>query len=231
MRLYYFKGIIYEDFFFFGQNLLHKSRERCSNCFFYPFDYILVIIFSVMCDYPGQNMGMGSLSLLQGIFPTQGLNPGLLHCGQTLYQLSHKRSPRILDWVAYPFSRASFWPRNWTRVSCIAGGFFTSWAIRKPRYNQQHVYMKKLKNKTELCYLQFLQSFLIMIALELSCSRLGIFLLWKCKDNQVYGSTEALFYLQMTEKILWSFFPVGMILCFAQKGIFCVLFLLSIEAE
>ena len=33
----------------------------------------------------------GSLSLLQGIFPTQGLNPGLLHCRQILYQLSHKR--------------------------------------------------------------------------------------------------------------------------------------------
>ena len=35
---------------------------------------------------------MGSLSLLQGIFPTQGSNPGLLHCRQILYQLSHKGS-------------------------------------------------------------------------------------------------------------------------------------------
>ena len=41
---------------------------------------------------PGQNTGVGSLSLLQGIFPTQGLNPGLLHCRQILYQLSHKGS-------------------------------------------------------------------------------------------------------------------------------------------
>ena len=38
---------------------------------------------------PGQNSGLGSLSLLQGIFPTQGLNPGLPHCGRILYQLSH----------------------------------------------------------------------------------------------------------------------------------------------
>ena len=38
--------------------------------------------------------GVGSLSLLQGIFPTQGLNPGLPHCRQILYQLSHKRSPK-----------------------------------------------------------------------------------------------------------------------------------------
>ena len=47
----------------------------------------------------GQNIGVGSLSLLQGIFPTQGSNPGLLHCRQILYQLSHKGSPII--WVAY----------------------------------------------------------------------------------------------------------------------------------
>ena len=37
--------------------------------------------------------GMSSLSLLQGIFPTQGLNPDLPHCRQILYQLSHKGSP------------------------------------------------------------------------------------------------------------------------------------------
>ena len=80
---------------------------------------------------PGQNTGVGSLSLLQGIFPTQGSNPGLLHCRWILYQLSHKGSPRILEWVAYPFSRGSSWPRNWTGVFCIAGGFFTNWAIRE----------------------------------------------------------------------------------------------------
>ena len=42
---------------------------------------------------PGQNTGMGSLSLLQGIVPTQNLNPGLPHCRRILYQLSHKGSP------------------------------------------------------------------------------------------------------------------------------------------
>ena len=77
---------------------------------------------------PGQNTGVGSLSLLQGIFPTQGANLGLLHCRWILYQLSHKGSPRILEWVAYPFSSRSSWPRNLTRVSCIAGRFFTNWA-------------------------------------------------------------------------------------------------------
>ena len=47
---------------------------------------------------PGQNTGAGSLSLLQVIFPTQGSNPGLPQCRWILYQLSHKRSPRILEW-------------------------------------------------------------------------------------------------------------------------------------
>ena len=42
---------------------------------------------------PGQNTGGGSLSLLQGIFPTQGSNPGLPHCRRILYQLSHNGSP------------------------------------------------------------------------------------------------------------------------------------------
>ena len=84
---------------------------------------------------PGQITGVGSLSLLQGIFPTQGSNPGLPHCRQILYQLSHKGSPRILEWVAYPFSSRSYWPRNQTRVSCIAVGFFTNWAIRETGTN------------------------------------------------------------------------------------------------
>ena len=80
---------------------------------------------------PGQNPGVGNLSLLQGIFPIQGSNPGLWHCRQILYQLSHEGSPRILEWVAYPFSNGSSWPRNPTGVSCIAGGFLINWAIRE----------------------------------------------------------------------------------------------------
>ena len=80
---------------------------------------------------PGQDTGVGSLSLLQGIFPTQGQNPGLPYCRQILYQLSHQGSSRILEWVAYPFSSRSSWPRNWTRVSCIAGRFFINWTTRE----------------------------------------------------------------------------------------------------
>ena len=80
-------------------------------------------------EFSREEYWCGSLPLLLGIFPTQGSNPGLLHCGWILYQLSHKGSPRILEWVAYLFSIRSSQPRNWTRVSCIAGRFFTSCAI------------------------------------------------------------------------------------------------------
>ena len=74
---------------------------------------------------------MGTCSFLQVIFPNQGLNPDLLCCRQILYQLSHQGSPRILEWVAYPFSSVSSWPRNRTGVSCIVGRFFISWATRE----------------------------------------------------------------------------------------------------
>ena len=80
---------------------------------------------------PGQNTEVGGLSLLWGISQTQGFNPGLPHCRRIPYQLSHKESPRILEWVAYPFSRGSSQPRKQTRVSCIAGGFLTNWAVRE----------------------------------------------------------------------------------------------------
>ena len=98
------------------------------------------------------------------------IHPGLLHCRWILYQLSHQGSPRILEWVDFPFSRGSSLPgieprsptfqanslpaeppgkpkntgvgslsfssgssrpRDLTWVSCIAGGFFTSWATRE----------------------------------------------------------------------------------------------------
>ena len=74
----------------------------------------------------GHNTGVGSHSLLQGIFPTEGSNPGFPYYRQILYQLRHKESPRILEWVAYPFSRGFSRPRNQTRVSYVAGGFFTN---------------------------------------------------------------------------------------------------------
>ena len=70
---------------------------------------------SVHGEYSGKNTGVGCHTLLPG---------GLPRCKQILYSLSHHGSPRILEWGACPFSRGSSQPRNQTRVSCIAGGFF-----------------------------------------------------------------------------------------------------------
>ena len=105
-----------------------------------------VIFLMLPWNSPGKNTGVGSCFLLQGIFPTQGSNAGLLHCRQILYHLSQQRSflmlqscltlcdsmdctppgssvhrilqAGILVWVAMPSSRGFSQPRDWTRVSC-----------------------------------------------------------------------------------------------------------------
>ena len=74
---------------------------------------------------PDQNTGGGSLSRLQGIFPTQGSNPDIPHCGQILYQLSHKGSP-ITEVGSLSLFQQIFPSRELKWVSCIAGGFFTT---------------------------------------------------------------------------------------------------------
>ena len=86
---------------------------------------------SVHGDPPGKNTGMAYHALLQGIFPTQGLRSDLPHCRQMLHRVGHQGSPGILAWAVYPFSMGFSQPRNWAGVSCIAGGFFSSWAIRE----------------------------------------------------------------------------------------------------
>ena len=98
---------------------------------------------SVHGDSPCKNTGVGCHALLQGNFPTQGSNPGLSHCGRILYHLSHQGG--ILDWVAYPFSRGTSQPRNQTRVSCIAGRFFTSWATKEFLWNDTGPISKAFK--------------------------------------------------------------------------------------
>jgi len=56
---------------------------------------------------PGQNTGVGSCSLLQGIFPTQGLNPSVPHYRRILYQLSHQGSPLFKNSPVNCLSRLS----------------------------------------------------------------------------------------------------------------------------
>ena len=76
-------------------------------------------------DSPGKNTRGGCHALIQGIFPTQASNPGLPHCRKILYHLSHQGSPRILEWVAYSFSRGSSRPWDQTQVSRTASGLST----------------------------------------------------------------------------------------------------------
>ena len=59
-----------------------------------------------------------------GDLPNLGIEPRSPTLQVVLYCLSHQGSPRILEWVAYPFSRGSSQPRNWTGMYCITGGFF-----------------------------------------------------------------------------------------------------------
>ena len=77
---------------------------------------LLVTPWAVACqllcpwNYLGKNTGVGSHSLLQGVFPTQGLNSGLLYCRQTLYHLSHQGSPEF-SLKTYKFLATIFsWP-------------------------------------------------------------------------------------------------------------------------
>ena len=78
---------------------------------------------SVHGGSPGKNTGVGCHALLQGIFPTQGWNPGLPHCRQILYRLSHQGSP---NWCigSVQFSHSvvsnSLWPhgRQHARPPC-----------------------------------------------------------------------------------------------------------------
>ena len=107
---------------------------------------------SVHGDSPGKKTGLDWHALLQGIFPTQGSNPGLPHCEQILYHLSHQGNPRILEWVAYPFSRGSSWPRNQTGVSCIGRPILYQLSYQRSPYNNMYE-LKKLSNLLSLSFL------------------------------------------------------------------------------
>ena len=52
-------------------------------------------------------------------------------CDSMDYTLRGILQAKILEWVAFPFSKGSSQSRDWTQVSCIADGFFTSWATRE----------------------------------------------------------------------------------------------------
>ena len=100
-----------------GNNLNIKNLVKPSifkNIFFYNQTV------RVKCDLNGES--------LTKVKVTQSC---LTLCDSMNYTAHGILQARILEWVAFPFSRGSSWPRNWTRVSCITGGFFTNWTIRE----------------------------------------------------------------------------------------------------
>ena len=139
---------------------------------------------------PGQNTVVDSCSLLQEIFSAQGSNPGLLHCGQIIYQLRHQGNPRILEWVAYPFSRGSSQSRNWTGVSCIAGGFFSSWATREALTNLDSILKSRnITLLTKVCIVKAMVFPIVMYGCQswtvkkAECQRIDAFKLWCCRRH------------------------------------------------
>ena len=102
------------------------QQSKCTKCH-WVFHLKMIKMASFMCESVSRSVlsdsvipwiiqsmefsrpeyGVGSLSFPQGIFPTQGSNPGLPHCRWILYQLNHDESPRISEWVTYPFSSRS----------------------------------------------------------------------------------------------------------------------------
>ena len=79
-----------------GDTTIHLGlpfHKKLSNVKVWKWESLSCVpFFETPWNSPGQNTGVGSLSLLQGIFPTQRSNPRLPHCRQILYQLSHKGS-------------------------------------------------------------------------------------------------------------------------------------------
>ena len=156
---------------------------------------------SVHGDSPGENTGVCYCALLlHGIFPTQGSNPGVPHCRQILYRLSHQGSPRKLEWVAYPFSRGSSWPRNQTGVSCNARRFFTNWATREALicYRCALFKSKALRSKTlPLC--QKIGQ-LIHTCFQLNKIFVGIFIFWLVALTYFWTEQHTL----LRNKLAWA---------------------------
>ena len=95
-------------------------------------------------DFLGKSTGVGCYFLLQGIFPTQGSNPGLLDYRQTLYHLSHQGSPKTTIWPSNPTTRHIPWGnQNWkdTCTPMFTAALFTIARTRKqprcPSTNEQ----------------------------------------------------------------------------------------------
>ena len=104
------------------KDMLHDYFNRCKQALVFQLCPTLCnpITFSSPCsscpwDSPGKNNGVSCHSLLQGIFPTEGLNLGLLHCRQILYHLSHQGSLICVCVRAHVLNRGRCLPASFHR--------------------------------------------------------------------------------------------------------------------
>ena len=106
----------------------------------------------LLCPWasPGKKTGVGCHALLQGIFSTQGLNPGLPHCRQILCRLSHQGSPRILEWVACPFSRGSSRSKNQTGSPALQADSLPAEFTKKKRLFWHHLKIRSFYRKLQV---------------------------------------------------------------------------------
>ena len=95
---------------------------------------------------PGQNTGVGSLSLLPQDFPNSGTESRSPALQEDSLPAEPQGKPKNTAVIPYPFSSRSSWARNRTMVSCIAGRFFTNWAIREALHTEGSRF--KLKGKS-----------------------------------------------------------------------------------
>ena len=87
-------------------------------------------------DSPGKNSGVGCHALLQGIFPTQGSNLGLLHCQADSLSAEPQGKPKNTGVGSLSLLQQIFLTQESNWVSWTAGGFFTYWAIREASKRQ-----------------------------------------------------------------------------------------------
>ena len=138
---------------------------------------------------PGKNTGMGSHALLQGIFTTSDQTQ-VSHRTQVYPQVkqtgalpsSHQRSPRVLEWAAYSFSRGSSPPRDRGLLHCR--WVFTSWATMEAHlYLQTYLYLSVTMSYWFYFFWRTLSD-----TVELKCSHF----LWFSLSEEVWETVQVL---------------------------------------
>ena len=97
---------------------------------------------SIHGDSPGKNIGVVSMPSSMGSCQPRDQTQVFCIADGFCTNLGYQGNPRILEWVAYLFSRDSSQPKYWIKVSCSAGGFFTSGATREAQLSMIKTQLK-----------------------------------------------------------------------------------------